>query len=91
MAHHTTITELRNMQHADLRKEVQEKQMTIAKMRLGLTMRSEKDSALYRRERKELARILTVLQEKEISASNTEKTPLKTRPTSRKVRAPRSK
>jgi ribosomal protein L29 len=91
MATHASIAELRNMQPADLHKEAQGKRMSIAKMRLGLEMRSEKDSALYRRERKELARMLTVLSEKAKMAPKSEKTALKTKSKASKVRAPRSK
>jgi ribosomal protein L29 len=94
MATHSTLKELRNMQTADLRKEVEQKRVVVAKMRLGLEMRSEKDSALYRREKRELARILTVLGEKQGSEpapakATTGKTPLKKASKSRKVAAPR--
>lgn len=94
MATHSTLTELRNMQAADLQKEAADKRMNIAKMRLGLELRSEKDAALYRREKKDLARILTVLQEKgQEGAASGQKAAegLKTASKSRKVRAPRSK
>ncbi len=89
MATHTSITELRNMQPADLEREAQNKRQTIAKMRLMLQMRADKDSAVYRGEKRELAQILTVLREKKASAG--EETALKNAPKSRKVRAPRSK
>jgi ribosomal protein L29 len=92
MAHHATPAELRNMQAADLQKELHSKQMTVAKMRLGLELRSEKDSALYRREKREIARIMTVLTEKlKTAPTEPKKTALKTKSVSRKVRAPRSK
>jgi ribosomal protein L29 len=94
MATHSTLKELRNMQTADLQKEVAEKRLTVAKMRMGLELRSEKDSAMYRREKKELARILTVLGEKqgsEVQAAPEKKTALKKASKSRKVAAPRSK
>jgi ribosomal protein L29 len=65
MAANLTATELRKMPVADLRKEISSHQSEMAKMRLGLEMRSFKDSAKLRRFRKELARMLTVVSEKE--------------------------
>ncbi len=98
MAIRTTLTELRNMQLPDLEKEIQQKRMSLAKMRLGLEMRSFKDSAVYRRDRKELARLLTILGEKHVAgakdapkAATEKKTALKTKAKPSKVRAPRSK
>ena len=80
--HVTTTAEFRNMQPEDLQREVKEKRQIVAKMRLGLEMRSEKDSAQYKRERKELAKMLTVLHEKQT---------LKTAVKSAKVPAPKAK
>ena len=62
-----STTELRQMQGTELQREVLQKRAAIAKMSLGLAMRSEKDSAAYRRHRKELARLLTILSEKKPS------------------------
>lgn len=89
MATHSSITELRNMQNSDLEREAQNKREHVAKMRMAIELRAEKDTAVYRREKKELAQILTVLREKKVPADV--QTPLKTAPKSRKVRAPRSK
>lgn len=63
------MTELRKMQTADLERDVTGKRMEIARMRLGIGLNHEKDTAKYRRERKELARMLTVLSEKQLNAS----------------------
>ena len=49
----------------DLRKEVRAQRNVIAKMHLGIEMSKEKDTAKYQREKKQLARMLTVLKSKE--------------------------
>lgn len=64
MAHKLTATELRNMQTDELRKEISEKRAIVAKMHIEVQMRSEKDTARFLREKKALARMLTVLNEK---------------------------
>jgi ribosomal protein L29 len=87
MATHS-LKELRGMQASDLRKEIDEKRKSVAKMRLGLEMRSFKDSAVHRREKKEIARMLTVLNEKgEQATGNVDKTPLKATKKAAKVPA----
>ena len=48
----------------DLRKEIRAHQTEVQKMRLQITMNTEKDTAKYRREKKQLARMMTVLTEK---------------------------
>lgn len=63
----TSAIELRKMQADDLTRDAAAKRLEIAKMRLGIEMRQEKDSAKYRKEKKELARMLTVLNEKKRS------------------------
>lgn len=65
MATHLTAKELRNMQMEELRKEAAAKRMHISKMHLEVQLRSEKDTARFRREKKEFARLLTVIAEKE--------------------------
>lgn len=52
------------MQIADLRKEIRSHQTHVQKMRLQITMNTEKDTARYRREKRQLARMMTVLTEK---------------------------
>jgi len=59
-----TITEFRNMQMDDLMRELKEQNILVAKLRLGIKMNKEKDSAKYRREKHQIALIQTVLTEK---------------------------
>lgn len=70
MSSSTTITELRTMQVSDLRKEIRTQRTEVQKMRIQITMNTEKDTAKYRREKRQLARMLTVLTEKEREATN---------------------
>jgi ribosomal protein L29 len=91
MSTNHSIKDIRAMQQNDLVNEIEQKRTSLAKMRLGLEMRSFKDSAQFRRGRKELARMLTVLGTKEVSAPVSEKTALKAKPKKAKVSAPRSK
>lgn len=65
MAQKTTITELRKMQADDLQREIVGKRMTIAKIRMGIAARQEKDTSKVRHEKKELARMLTAMREKQ--------------------------
>lgn len=65
MAKLISIIELRKMQPADLRKEIREQEGTVAKLRLGVEMKKEKDSAKYKREKVQLARMKTILTEKQ--------------------------
>ena len=55
------------MQVADLRNEIRSHQTQVQKMRLQITMNTEKDTARYRREKRHLARMMTILTEKEAS------------------------
>lgn len=64
MAALTTIKELQNMTPKDLLKEVSEQENMVVKLRLGVKLGKEKDSAKYVRERKQLARMKTVLTQK---------------------------
>lgn len=65
MATLASTTELRKMSVADLRKEVSEKRAEVAKLHIGVQMKTEKDTAKFAREKKHLARLLTILVEKE--------------------------
>ena len=65
MATAVTITELRTMSANDIRKEVAEKRIGIAKMKMGITMKSDKDTSKLRFEKRQLARMLTILGEME--------------------------
>lgn len=59
-----SITELRSMSLADLQKDLRAHQTHVRKMRLQITMNTEKDTGKYRREKKQLARMMMVLGEK---------------------------
>ncbi len=67
MTRRVTIAELRKMGIKDLQGEIMSKRIETAKLRLGITMQKEKDTGKYRTEKKLLARMLTVLHEKNTS------------------------
>ena len=56
--------ELRKLEVKDLQREIGDKRSQAMKLRLGLQSGSEKDSSKHRRMKKEIARSLTVLNEK---------------------------
>ncbi|MFA5799574.1 MAG: 50S ribosomal protein L29 [Candidatus Peribacteraceae bacterium] len=60
-----STAELRRMSPDELRKEVILRKAECAKMRIGLKAQGEKNHALYRNKRREIARLLTVLRELE--------------------------
>lgn len=60
----TAIKELRTMSVSDLEKELRTQLTVVRKMRIELTLNTEKDSARYRREKKQVSRLQTVLTEK---------------------------
>lgn len=64
MTRRVTIAELRKMGTKDLQGEIMGKRLEVAKMRLGIVMQKEKDTGKYRTEKRKLARMLTVLNEK---------------------------
>ena len=49
------------MQVNDLRREVREQRTLVAKLRMTVRLGKEKDTARYRREKHQLARMLTVI------------------------------
>lgn len=59
--HVSTTAELRAMSAADLRKDIMELKGNVAKNRLSVHARTEKDTAAFARSKKQLARMLTVL------------------------------
>ncbi len=61
MTTRASTAELRKMQIDELRKEIDRRRLEIAKTRLSVGMRTEKDTARFRRDKRELARMLTVL------------------------------
>lgn len=69
MASLPTIKELRAMQAKDLLSDIAEQANVLAKMRIDVALRSEKDTAKLRRVRKAIARMNTVLVEKNKSAT----------------------
>lgn len=69
MAATASLTELRKMQIADLQKDITAQKVQVAKLRLGVTMQKEKDHARYKREKRQLAKMLTVLTEKKQAES----------------------
>lgn len=69
MASLPTIKELRSMQAKDLRTEIAEQTNVLAKVRLDVALQSEKDTAKVRRLRRAIARMNTVLAEKDASAT----------------------
>lgn len=64
MASSRSITELRKLEAAELHREVAEKRAVAMKLRLGLQAGSDKDSSKYRAIKKDIARHLTVINEK---------------------------
>jgi|GEM_PF-1606171 len=72
MSNTTTTTELTNMNVVDLQKEVRAQENAVVKLRLGVQMGSEKDSAKYARAKKQLARMKTVLSSKKSEPKNNE-------------------
>lgn len=84
----TSLTELRNMQVADLQREVRAQRLSVAKMRLGIKMGKEKNSGKYQREKKNLSRMLTVLAEKQQTSLSKDAEPAKVAP-AKKVASPK--
>jgi len=77
MAKMTSIAELRKMQIKDLLGEIRMQERLVSKLRLGVKLNKEKDTAKYTGEKKQIARMRTVLEEKqteELIAKATEST-----------------
>lgn len=64
MSHTVSATELRNMQLQDLEHETSAKRMEVRKMKIGISLSKEKNTAKYRREKRLLARMCAILAEK---------------------------
>lgn len=60
-----TMDELRTLSREELEREVHQRRLDIAKMRLMIRFQKEKDTARLRRERRTLARFSMVLRERE--------------------------
>jgi ribosomal protein L29 len=90
MSTRVSVPELKRMSADELRKEVYLRRVECAKMSIGIKAQSEKNHALYRQKRLEIARMLTVLNQlpkgtatlaparkAPLSASKTAETPVK--------------
>lgn len=73
----TSITELRRQSVKELRTDLQLKRAEVAKIRIGLTMQSEKNSGLHRTKKREIARMSMVLHEMMKNPSQTVEKPVK--------------
>jgi ribosomal protein L29 len=82
--HASTSAELNALSVADLHKEIAEQRGAIGKMRMGLALRSHKDTASFKTAKKQLARMLTALRQKDESKG------LKKNATTATVPAPKS-
>lgn len=65
MATALTMIELRSMSKQDLEREIRGKRIHIGALRLAVSIGKEKNTSVYKKEKKELARLLTVLCEKD--------------------------
>jgi ribosomal protein L29 len=86
----STSAELRKMNQDDLRKEISEKRLEVAKQKMGLELRSEKDTAKYRREKRHIARLLTIENESKKVSEKSTKSALKAKRKTSKVSTPAS-
>jgi ribosomal protein L29 len=66
MGRTVTTPELRKMPREDLKREILLQEAKALALRFGVSLGKEKDTARYRRERKQLARMLTILHEKKM-------------------------
>ncbi|MEI8229845.1 MAG: hypothetical protein WCG83_01775 [Candidatus Peregrinibacteria bacterium] len=57
MTSHASATELKTMQASDLQRELHELELSLEKMRLGVQLGKDKDSARYRRDKRQFARM----------------------------------
>ena len=67
MATTLTTKELRNMTREDLLKDLTAQRGLVARLNMGIRLQKEKDTAKYRREKRALARMMTILTEKNSS------------------------
>ncbi len=72
MKHKTPTTELERMTPQELRKDLQVKRAEVAKMRINLSMQSEKNSGLYQHMRRDIARMTMVLKRMEKNPATTQ-------------------
>lgn len=84
MASEHAINEMRKMPRADLEREVQIRKFGLAKQAIGVGMGKEKDTSRLKKDRRAIARMLTVLGEQKRESAPEE---LSKQPTSRTVPA----
>ncbi len=77
------------MQIGDLQKELRAQQTHVRKMRLQITMNTEKDTGRYRREKRQLARMMMVMGEKTKATKGTKTTEVTREPEKATVSAPK--
>ena len=59
MAKNSTMNELKAMQRPDLLREIKAQELLVSKLRVGVELKKEKDTARLKRERRQLARMCT--------------------------------
>lgn len=59
MTTHSSMDELKAMQMPDLLREMKAQELLVEKLRLGVALKKEKDTARYRREKRQFARMKT--------------------------------
>lgn len=64
MSKTSPTADLRKMSDSDLQRELTTRRLTLAGLAIGVRMNKEKDTALCRKERRSIARILTILRER---------------------------
>lgn len=89
-----STAEIRKMPAKELLREAEERKLTIAKLDITIKMGKEKDTSKLRKERRTLARILTVLGQgvpalKETASSATVSAPSRTTTAKRKTISPK--
>lgn len=90
---HTPITELQRMSASELRRELMTKRAEVAKMRINIEMQSEKNHALHKIGKKEVARMTMVLKQMErnpIKKEEAKKAPVVTKDETPKKKASQS-
>ncbi len=84
MSSHASATELRKMSLQDITSELRDAQKQLSKLRLGVTLQKEKNTMKYVREKKHVARVTMVLNEKRAEQ-------LQTKDSQTKVASPKKK
>ena len=87
-SHFASVTELIKMSEAELLQEIRTHRSELQKARINITLNKEKDTAQYRRNRRQLARMETALTMVRGGVTAQPK-PLKTAKKSARVSAPR--